>query len=135
MAEPEIGSIATAELVVQERDLASRVGIDDADEFPEVFSTSRLVALMEIAAGRLLRPYLNDGEASVGVTVDIVHTAATPVGSTVIATATYVGRDGKHFLFEVLAADDGGEIGRGRHRRAIVSTSRLVAGAMKRIRE
>jgi len=135
MAEPEVGSVATAELIVQERDLASVVGIDRTDEFPEVFATSRLVALMEVAAARLLRPYLNDGEQSVGVTVDIVHTAATPAGGTVVATATYVGREGKHFKFEVLAADDAGEVGRGTHRRAIVSTARLVAGAMKRVRE
>ena len=135
MAEPQIGLVATAELTVQERDLASVVGIDRTDEFPEVFATARLVALMEVAAARVLRPFLDDGQSSVGVTVDIVHTAATPLGGTVVATATYVGREGKHFKFEVLAADDAGEVGRGTHRRAIVSTSRLVAGAMKRIRE
>ena len=66
MAEPEIGSVATAELTVEERDLASVVGIDRTDVFPEVFATSRLVAVMEVAAARLLRPYLNDGEQSVG---------------------------------------------------------------------
>ncbi len=135
MSEPELGSVATAQITVTGNDLASALRFEADDEFPPVFATARLVALMEVAAARLLRPILKRGEHSVGVTVDIVHTAATPVGGTVIATATYVGRDGKLFMFEVLAADDGGEVGRGTHKRAIVSSERLVAGAIKRMKE
>ena len=134
MSEPEIQSVATAQLTVGEADLASTVGLDKGDDFPRVFATSRLVALMEVAAARLLRPHLREGELSVGVTVDIVHTVATPLHGTVIATATYIGRDGKLFVFEVLAADDAGEVGRGTHKRAIVSSDRLTAGAAKRMK-
>ena len=133
MSEPEIHSVATAQLKVTERDLASAVGLEKGDDFPRVFATARLVALMEVAAARLLRPHLREGELSVGVAVNIVHTAATPLNGTVIATATYTGRDGKLFVFEVLAADDGGEVGRGTHKRAIVSADRLTAGAAKRM--
>lgn len=135
MSEPELRSVAVAQLTVTENDLASALRFEPGDQFPAVFATARLVALMEVAAARLLRPLLKPGEHSVGVSVDIVHTAATPAGGTVIATATYTGRDGKAFVFEVLAADEGGEIGRGTHKRAVVSSERLVAGAMKRIRE
>lgn len=131
--EPQPRSVATAQLTVGERDLASVVGLERADEYPRVFATSRLVALMEVAASRILRPHLEAGEMSVGVSVNIVHTAATPLGATVVATATYTGRDGKLFTFEVLAADDGGEVGRGTHKRAIVSSERLSAGALKRM--
>lgn len=133
MSEPETGSVGTAQLTVTERDLASAVGLEKGDDFPRVFATARLVALMEVAAARLLRPHLLEGELSVGVAVDIVHTAATPLNATVIATATYTGRDGKLFVFEVLAADDGGEVGRGTHKRAIVSAGRLAAGAARRM--
>jgi predicted thioesterase len=91
-----------------------------------------MVALMELAAARVLRPHLRAGELSVGVTVDVIHTAATPPGATVTATARFIGRDGKLFLFEVSAADDAGEIGRGTHKRAVVSNERLVAGAARR---
>lgn len=120
-------------MVVAENDLASRVGVEPQDQYPRVFSTSRMVALMEVAASRLLRPLLEGDELSVGVSVNVVHTAATPIGATVIATATYTGRDGKFFTFDVIAADDGGEIGRGTHKRAIVSTARLLSGASKRM--
>ncbi len=48
------------------------------------------------------------------------------------ATATYRGRDGKLFVFEVVAYDPAGKIGSGTHKRAIVSRDRLLAGAAKR---
>jgi predicted thioesterase len=40
--------------------------------------------------------------------------------------------DGKLYVFEVVARDPGGEIGRGTHKRAIVATERLLSGAAKR---
>ncbi|HYI13115.1 MAG TPA: thioesterase [Thermoanaerobaculia bacterium] len=132
MQTPEVDAVATVEILVTETDLASVLLYDAADRFPAVFSTSRMIALMEVAASRVLRPYLEGDELSVGVTVEILHTAATPVGARVTATARYVGQEGKLYLFEVMAADDAGEVGRGTHKRAVVSTSRLVAGAEKR---
>ena len=132
MSEPDVDSTASAQLTVAPSDLASALNLEPADAFPAVFATSRMVALMELAAARVLRPHLLAGELSVGVTVDVIHTAATPPGATVTATAKYVGRDGKLFLFEVSAADNAGEVGRGTHKRAIVTTERLLAGATRR---
>jgi fluoroacetyl-CoA thioesterase len=132
MSEPAVNSTATARLTVASPDLANVLNFEPGDSFPPVFATSRMIGLMEVAAARILRPHLHEGEVSVGVSVDVVHTAATPPGATVTATAKYVGRDGKLFLFEVSAADDAGEIGRGTHKRAAVSTERLVAGAARR---
>jgi predicted thioesterase len=132
MTEPAIDSTASASLTVALSDLASVLNLEPEDAFPPVFATSRMVALMELAAARVLRPHLREGEVSVGVSVDVVHTAATPPGATVTATAKFLGRDGKLFLFEVSATDDGGEIGRGTHKRAVVAVERLVAGAARR---
>jgi fluoroacetyl-CoA thioesterase len=132
MSVPDVDSTASAQLTVAPSDLASALNLEPADAFPAVFATSRMVALMELAAARVLRPHLLAGELSVGVTVDVIHTAATPPGATVTATAKYVGRDGKLFLFEVSAADNAGEVGRGTHKRAIVTTERLLAGATRR---
>jgi predicted thioesterase len=133
MIEPEVNSTASAQLVVGLGDLASALPLEPHDAFPSVFATARLVALMEIASARLLQPALDEGELSVGVTIDIAHTAPTPLGASVVATARYLGREGKLFLFEVVAQDSGGEIGRGQHKRAIVSASRLQSGAAKRM--
>ena len=130
--EPELNSTATATLIVGPPHLASSISGETGDQCPPVFATARMIALMEVAASRLLIPLLGPGELSVGVTVDINHTAPTPLGAEVTATARYTGREGKLFVFEVSCADEGGEVGRGWHKRAIVSTERLQAGAAKR---
>lgn len=91
---------------------------------------------MEIAAARLLQPVLQPGEVSVGVQIGITHSAPTPEGAEVIVTATYRGRGGrggKMYMFEIVARDDGGEIGTASHERAIVDGERLVRGSRRRI--
>lgn len=128
----EPGATSTIVRVVERSDLASALS-DDSQSFPPVFATSRMVAFMELAAAQLLVPLLAEGELSVGVSVDISHAAATPPGATVRATARFVGLEGKLYVFEVTAEDEGGEIGRGIHRRAIVHTDRLIAGAARRV--
>ena len=130
--EPEPNATSTATLIVGPQDLASSIASVTGDSFPPVFATARMIALMEVAASRVLVPLLGPGELSVGVTVDINHTAPTPLGAEVTATARYAGREGKLFLFEVSCADKGGEVGRGWHKRAIVSSERLQSGAARR---
>jgi fluoroacetyl-CoA thioesterase len=135
MSRPELtpGASGKASIVVGEGDLASVLSSAEGDAFPRVFSTSRMIALMEVAAARALLPLLAEGEMSVGVNLDIAHTAATPPGATVTATGTFLRMEGKIYVFEVVAEDSGGEIGRGLHRRAIVARERLEAGATKRV--
>jgi fluoroacetyl-CoA thioesterase len=135
MTEPQVGATASTELVVRENDCANalRLTTDPADNnFPAVFATTRMIALMELAGAHLLRPFLREGEMSVGAHVDVSHTAATPIGAKVTATAKYCERDGKLFVFDVVAHDPGGEIGRGTHKRAIISQERLLTGAARR---
>ncbi len=132
-AELSPGATGRASLVVGEGDLASVLAAEGGDAFPRVFSTSRMIALREVAASRALVPLLGEGELSVGVNLDVAHTAATPPGVTVTATGKFLRMEGKVYLFEVTAEDPGGEIGRGLHRRAIVSKERLEAGAARRM--
>ncbi len=126
------GESAVVHWTVTTEDLASALSADPRDQFPDVFATSRMVALMELAAARVMRPLLAEGELSVGVTVDVMHSAPTACGEAVRATAEYVGQEGKLYLFEVRVEDASGEAGRGTHRRAIVSTNRLLEGAQRR---
>jgi predicted thioesterase len=127
------GQCSEASLVVQQSDTAEALRLGDEDAFPAVFATSRMVALMEIAAARLLRPLLKDGELSVGVSIQVNHGAATPVGCRVRAVATYQALEGKLHRFKVEVFDEAGLVGSGEHLRAIVSTERLVAGARRRV--
>lgn len=127
-----IGTSAYATLTVGSSDLANAVALEPDDNFPAVFATPRLIALMEIASARILKPLLGPGQLSVGVTIDASHTAATLPGCQVVAEATYVRSESKLFVFEVVARDEGGEIGKALHKRAIVSVERLEEGARKR---
>ena len=91
-----------------------------------VFSTPSMISLMEYCARQLLEPHLEADEESVGVDVHIAHTSATPPGNKVTACATVLEVEKNVVLFEVVAEDDWGEIGRGRHRRAVIRTSKFA---------
>lgn len=127
------GESAQASLTVAMNDTASALALSPGDSFPAVFATSRMIALMELAAARLMKPLLGPGELSVGVSVNVRHTAPTPVGGTVRAVATYLAPEGKLFRFQVEAFDEAGPIGEGEHTRAIVEAQRLMAGAARRL--
>ena len=126
------GDVGQASFVVRDSDTARALAISPEDVFPEVFATSRMVSLMELAAARVMRPLLKAGELSVGVGINVKHTAPTPVGSTVSAKATYLGPEGKMFRFKIEAFDEAGPIGEAEHVRAIVTAERLEAGAARR---
>jgi len=128
----QAGDSAEASFTVQPSDTAEVIALAPEDSFPAVFSTSRMIALMELAAARAMRPLLEPGQLSVGVALSIEHRAATPVGCRVRAVATYLRPEGKLYRFKLEAFDDAGPIGGGEHTRAIVSTERLLAGAAKR---
>jgi fluoroacetyl-CoA thioesterase len=123
---------AEAAFTVTPEDTAQRISLTSTDAFPEVFATSRMIALMELAAARAMKPMLGEGQLSVGVSLNVRHLAATPVGCRVRAVATYIASEGKQLRFRVEAFDDYGRIGEGEHARAIIDTERLLAGAEKR---
>lgn len=128
----QVGDTADAALTVQLSDTAHALALTAEDSFPEVFATSRMIALMELAAARLMNPLLEPGQLSVGVTLDVKHTAATLVGCRVRAVACYLGVAGKLRRFRVQAFDEAGMIGEGSHTRAIIDQARLLAGAARR---
>lgn len=129
-----VGRSGEAAFRVRSTDTARALSISREDEFPDVFATSRMVALMELAAARCMRPLLAEGQLSVGVGIEVKHTAPTPPGMMVRATARCESFDGKLYHFKVEAFDEAGSIGEGTHTRAIVTTERLLAGAERRFR-
>lgn len=91
-----------------------------------VFSTPSMINLMEHAAREQLRPFLESDEESVGVTIQVEHLAATPIGAQVRAVARVTSIQGKLIDFEITAYDATEKIGRGTHRRAVIHTSRFA---------
>jgi predicted thioesterase len=126
------GDTGEARLTVAEDDTAKAVALTVDDVFPAVLATTRMIALMELAASRAMKGLLAPGQLSVGVGVNVKHLAATPVGAGVRAQATFLGMEGKLYRFRVEAFDPGGPIGNGEHTRAIIDTERLLAGAAAR---
>jgi enoyl-CoA hydratase/carnithine racemase/predicted thioesterase len=96
-----------------------------------VFSTPAMILLMELAAREALRPFLEDGEESVGVDVRVEHTGGAAQGAAVRGIARVTRIDGRRIDFEVSAFAGDREIGRGTHARAVVSLDRLVETIMK----
>src|SRR6516164_10421718 len=101
----EIGSTAQAAYVADDDDMASSFYIAEQDVFSQVFSTARMIALMETAGARPLKPLLQAGQVSVGVTVNIKHLAGTPNHTQVSALATFLGTESKLYKFKVEAFD------------------------------
>mgnify|MGYP001235111516 CR=1 FL=1 len=93
---------------------------------PEVLATGYMVGLMEWACIEQLRPWLDEGEGSLGTHVDVSHVAATPPGMTVEVETEVTGVDGKFVWFAVRAHDGKDMIGEGRHQRAVVRWDRFV---------
>lgn len=97
-----------------------------------VFATPAMTALMEKAAASLLEEHLPVGETTVGISLNIAHTSATPVGLTVRAVAEITAVEGKKISFKVTAFDDAGEIGSGTHERFMVNAEKFMSKAAKK---
>ena len=90
---------------------------------PAVYGTPTMILHMEMAAGSAIQPFLPAGYVSVGMTVNVRHLAATPIGRTVRAVARIAKVETKSVVFEVEAWDGDRKIGDGTHRRGIVNVT------------
>ncbi len=94
-------------------------------DFPEVFATGYMIALIEWACTKALQPYLDPGEGSLGVAVCVSHDAATPPGFTVTVHTKLVAVHGRRLVWEVVAHDGIDEIGRGTQERTVIDRKRF----------
>jgi fluoroacetyl-CoA thioesterase len=96
-------------------------------EMPEVFATGFMVGFMEWACMEALRPYLDEGERTLGTMVNITHQAATPPGMEVTARVRCIQVDGKRTVWEIEARDEVDVIGVGTHERVTVNMDKFSA--------
>src|SRR5262249_54176037 len=85
--------------------------VADFQAMPRVFATGFMVGLMEWACMQLMAPHLDAGEGSLGVHIDVNHTAATPPGFTVTVDVECTEVVGKKISFKVKAHDGVDQIG------------------------
>ena len=112
----ETGIKGRTELIVTEQDTAKVYGSGSL----MVYATPAMVALMEKTAQDSLAPYLEAGQGTVGISVNIKHTSATPVGMKVYCESILTKVDGRALTFEVKAYDQAGLIGEGLHERFVI---------------
>ena len=100
-----------------------------------VFSTPNMIMLMERSAREALRPYLDEGEESVGTDVQIQHVSGAGIGAVVRGEARVTGIDGKRIQFDVSAWCGERQLGFGKHTRALVKLERLIENLDKQSQE
>jgi len=85
-----------------------------------VLATPRVIALCEAAAVAAVADHLPDGMTTVGTRIELDHLAASPIGSSVVASATVVAVDGRRSTFDIRATMGETIVARGVHTRATV---------------
>lgn len=111
----------TAEDFVTEKNSALALGSGSLN----VFATPAMIRLIEVAAAQLVKKNLPPELTSVGISLNVKHTAPTPVGMTVRAEVKIISVDGRKIVLEAVAFDECGEIGRGTHERFIVDRKKF----------
>ena len=117
-----VGMKGEVSTIVEREDTALEVGSGSL----LVYATPCMVALMEGAACEAIAAALPEEKTSVGISLDIAHLAATPVGLEVRAEAEVTAVDGNTITFQLTAYDEAGKIGEGTHKRAVISTQRFL---------
>ena len=101
---------------------------------PPVFATAFMIGLMELACVEALQAHLEPEDLTVGTHVDVSHCAATPPGMTVTAEVTLEAVAARKLWFHVVARDQAGVIGEGRHQRAIIERARFMTSVARKAR-
>ena len=96
----------------------------------EVFATPMMIALMENAALNTVKPFLAEGEATVGTEISVTHDVPTPIGETVTAEAELIAVDRRKLQFQVQARVGDEIIGKGTHTRVIINEERFLQKAL-----
>ncbi len=117
----EVGTKGTASVLVTEENSAKTMGSGTLD----VFATPAMIALMERTCWTSVANQLEPGWGTVGISLDIAHSAPTPLSMTVTCESELVAVEGRKLTFQVVARDDAGEIGRGTHQRFMVQNEKF----------
>ncbi len=124
------GLTGTATLVVAPEHTAPKVGSGRI----AVLATPVMINLIEAATLNAVEALLPVGHQSLGIHLDVRHTAATPVGMRVTAMSELLAIDGRTLTFRVEARDEREVIGGGTHQRVVVNVARFDERVQKKLR-
>jgi len=111
------------ETVSTQENSAERLGSGNVP----VFATISMIGLMEKTCLESVLPFLEPGQDTVGVHVNVSHCKATPAGMKVWCESELVEIDRRRLIFRVAAYDEVGLIGEGTHERFIIDKERFIS--------
>ena len=95
---------------------------------PQVFATGFMVGLFELACIRAINPNIDwPREQTVGIRIDVTHTAPTPPGLTVTVKGVLEKVEGRKLSFRIEAHDGVDAISKGTHDRFIIDAAKFNA--------
>jgi len=118
----EIGTIKNETHIVSESESAAKVGSGLVD----VYATPSLIALCEKVCSDLVKPWLEQGQVTVGTEINIKHLAASKIGTEVKCIAQLISVDGRKLSFRIVAYEKEKMIALGNHTRCIVDKQRFL---------
>ncbi len=101
-------------------------------DMPPVLATAFLIGFVEWTCVEALRPFLFAEQRTVGVHVDLSHSAATPIGMRVTASVELAAIDGRKLRFKVVCRDEAEVVCEGTHDRFIIDEARFMARLEKK---
>ncbi|MEZ4628628.1 MAG: thioesterase family protein [Eubacteriales bacterium] len=122
MSELSHGVRGTQEELVTEKNIASALGSGGL----AVYATPCMITLMEYCAMESVKPYLPEGNSTVGTLINVKHLAATPMGMKIRCETELVEIDRRRLVFLCRAYDEAGLIGEGTQERFIVDNAKFT---------
>ena len=102
--------------------------MEEGRVMPEVFATGYMVGLFEFARIKAINPHIDwPREQTVGIGINVSHTAATPPGFTITVKGRLEKVDGRKLSFSIEAHDGVDLISRGTHDRFVITAEKFNA--------
>ena len=107
--------------------------IEEGAVMPRVLATGYMVGLMEFACIKFINPHIDwPRQQTVGIHINVSHTAATPPGMTVTIKGRLEKVEGRKLSFSLEAFDDQDRISKGVHDRFIIDAAKFNAAVEKK---
>jgi fluoroacetyl-CoA thioesterase len=105
----------------------------EGGRMPEVLATGFLVGLLEFACIRFVNPHIDwPRQQTVGIQVNLSHTAATPPGFNVTVKGRLEKVDGRKLTFALDASDGVDSICQATHERFIIDADKFNAAVARK---
>ena len=105
----------------------------EGQEMPSVLATGYMVGLFEFACIKAINAHIDwPRQQTVGIYINVSHTAATPPGFTVTVKGRLEKIDGRKLAFSLTAHDGVDTISRGTHERFIIDADKFNAAVAKK---